>query len=313
TLSRAGLSKYNLGGDVPDLPGGRRVLVVGQVEDDASIRTGAGAIRTNAAQALGRTGTKEALQPLIRHLQDPDSRVSLAAATALGQLSFADAATPLFDAAHDENTYYRLRDVALEALVQINPPDINEKLFSLLDTHELPVRKAVVEVIQSLDSEDDVERLLDVADWHTSLVRPVRNALVRCGGEAVERVMIASVGHVRQWVRALAVEVLGEIQSRAATTHILPVLQDDVQEVRLLAVNALGEIGDKRAVPQLIATLKDPVWLVQVAASSALARIDSAEAREASDDWQRTQRGRPSPLDLDTDEPPPDVDLSDIL
>ncbi|MEO0938953.1 MAG: capsular polysaccharide biosynthesis protein [Pseudomonadota bacterium] len=49
TLTQAGLSKYNLGGDVPDLPAGRRVLVVGQVEDDASIRTGAGAIRTNAA------------------------------------------------------------------------------------------------------------------------------------------------------------------------------------------------------------------------------------------------------------------------
>lgn len=43
-----GLSKYNLGGGVPDLPAGRRVLVPGQVEDDASIRLGAGAVRTNA-------------------------------------------------------------------------------------------------------------------------------------------------------------------------------------------------------------------------------------------------------------------------
>ncbi len=41
------LSKYNLGGDLPDLPEGRRILVPGQVEDDASILTGAGAIRDN--------------------------------------------------------------------------------------------------------------------------------------------------------------------------------------------------------------------------------------------------------------------------
>ncbi|APX12346.1 capsular polysaccharide biosynthesis protein [Tateyamaria omphalii] len=48
-LTAAGLSKYNLSGDTPDLPMGQRVLVVGQVEDDASIRLGAGEVRTNRA------------------------------------------------------------------------------------------------------------------------------------------------------------------------------------------------------------------------------------------------------------------------
>ncbi len=46
-LTEAGLSKYNLGGAMPDIPAGRRILVPGQVEDDASIRTGTDAIRTN--------------------------------------------------------------------------------------------------------------------------------------------------------------------------------------------------------------------------------------------------------------------------
>ncbi len=45
-----GLSKYNLGGsDLPDIPKGRRILVPGQVEDDASILLGAGVIQTNLA------------------------------------------------------------------------------------------------------------------------------------------------------------------------------------------------------------------------------------------------------------------------
>lgn len=43
------LSKYNLGGAVPDLPPGLRILVPGQVEDDASIRKGAGTETTNLA------------------------------------------------------------------------------------------------------------------------------------------------------------------------------------------------------------------------------------------------------------------------
>lgn len=46
-LVARGVSKYNLGGALPDLPAGRRILVPGQVEDDASIRCGAGEVRTN--------------------------------------------------------------------------------------------------------------------------------------------------------------------------------------------------------------------------------------------------------------------------
>lgn len=48
-IRAARLSKYNLGGGVPDLPDGHRILVPGQVEDDASIRSGAGDVATNAA------------------------------------------------------------------------------------------------------------------------------------------------------------------------------------------------------------------------------------------------------------------------
>jgi len=48
SLIRARLSKYNLGGAGPKaLPEGARVLVPGQVEDDASVRLGGGAIGTN--------------------------------------------------------------------------------------------------------------------------------------------------------------------------------------------------------------------------------------------------------------------------
>lgn len=48
-LAAAGVTKYNLGGAAPDVPPGHRILVPGQVEDDASIRLGTGTIRTNLA------------------------------------------------------------------------------------------------------------------------------------------------------------------------------------------------------------------------------------------------------------------------
>ena len=49
-IRAAGLSKYNLDANaLPAFPQGRRILVPGQVEDDASIRLGADQVRTNAA------------------------------------------------------------------------------------------------------------------------------------------------------------------------------------------------------------------------------------------------------------------------
>ncbi len=54
TLNASGLTKYNLPGAAPGtLPQGRRILVVGQVEDDASIRLGCTEVNTNAG-LLGR-------------------------------------------------------------------------------------------------------------------------------------------------------------------------------------------------------------------------------------------------------------------
>ena len=49
-ITRKGLSKYNLSGQSPELATDRpNILVVGQVEDDASVLLGAGEIRTNRA------------------------------------------------------------------------------------------------------------------------------------------------------------------------------------------------------------------------------------------------------------------------
>ncbi len=49
-LTKQGLTKYNTGSErMPELPEGRRILVVGQVEDDASVELGCPGARTNAA------------------------------------------------------------------------------------------------------------------------------------------------------------------------------------------------------------------------------------------------------------------------
>ncbi|MDU8943444.1 capsular polysaccharide biosynthesis protein [Ovoidimarina sediminis] len=46
-IRETGVTKYNTGGAMPDLPEGRHILVPGQVEDDASLVTAGGEVRRN--------------------------------------------------------------------------------------------------------------------------------------------------------------------------------------------------------------------------------------------------------------------------
>ena len=75
-LVRFGLSKYNLDAEaVPDLPKGRRILVPGQVEDDASVRLGAGKEHGNAA-LLARVRAENP-DAIVIYKPHPDVEVGL--------------------------------------------------------------------------------------------------------------------------------------------------------------------------------------------------------------------------------------------
>lgn len=74
-LVAGGVTKYNLSGARPDLPTGHRILVPGQVEDDASLRLGGGEVRTN----LGLLQVVRAVHPeaVIVYKPHPDVEAGL--------------------------------------------------------------------------------------------------------------------------------------------------------------------------------------------------------------------------------------------
>ncbi|MGR3539878.1 MAG: capsular polysaccharide export protein, LipB/KpsS family, partial [Hasllibacter sp.] len=74
-IRKGGVAKYNLGGAVPDLPAGRKVLVPGQVEDDASIRLGAGEVRTNRALLAAARAARPGCAILYKPHPDVEARL----------------------------------------------------------------------------------------------------------------------------------------------------------------------------------------------------------------------------------------------
>lgn len=126
-LRAQGVTKYNLSGPLPAIPrDGRRVILVpGQVEDDASIRLGAGAERTNLA--LLTRARAENPDALIVWKPHPDvtaglrpGRVAADALRGLADLTAADApAAALIDAADEIWTI--TSTLGFEALVRGKP------------------------------------------------------------------------------------------------------------------------------------------------------------------------------------------------
>ncbi|GHF63707.1 capsular polysaccharide biosynthesis protein [Seohaeicola zhoushanensis] len=118
-VTRKGLSKYNLGGDLPPLPAGHKVLVPGQVEDDASVLTGACGARTNLdLLKAARQGRPDAI---IVYKPHPDVEAGLRAgaidATGLADV-LATGADPaaLLDTVHEVWTMTSL--IGFEALLR---------------------------------------------------------------------------------------------------------------------------------------------------------------------------------------------------
>ncbi|MBW7922413.1 MAG: capsular polysaccharide biosynthesis protein [Rubellimicrobium sp.] len=94
-----GVTKYNQGGaGLPDgLPAGRRILVPGQVEDDASIRLGAGDIRTNRALLLAARAVNP--RAVILYKPHPDTEAGLRPGALPDAAELADAVLPGTDPA----------------------------------------------------------------------------------------------------------------------------------------------------------------------------------------------------------------------
>ena len=126
TICDLGLSKYNLGrSDLPDLPKGRRILVPGQVEDDASIRLGCDDLRTN----LGLLQRTRADNPdaVVIYKPHPDVEAGLrpgklSAATALAQADIvADNADPVALIAAVDEVWTLTSLLGFEALLRGTP------------------------------------------------------------------------------------------------------------------------------------------------------------------------------------------------
>lgn len=242
------------------------------------------ALRSAAAQALGKIGAPAAVETLSGALDDDDVQVRQHATVGLGQIGPpAQVATAKLIAAISDPD---LRPLAREALVQIGSSTSGLLTESL---HDKKIRLDVSVVLREVDPATATQLGLDhpsAADLSSLRMvlydesRPLSErsdaavSLVSLGDDGVavlvrafEQPTIARIAasafskadstvvpalvevftHQRPQVRTAAADALGHIGPTAsdAATHLIHLLKDQDRNVRYSAVRALHEFGQK--------------------------------------------------------------------
>ena len=220
----------------------------------ATALTGASSlVRSSAAEALGRIGSRQAVGPLIAAFKsEPVPRrparrsgtkarldVHTAAATALAQIG-APAAEPLTAALEqlDDGQRRSARDV----LVKIGSSAVGPLIVAL---QESDAKVLAAEALGRIGDTRAAEPLIAaVADGHSPVRLAATKALGRIGDERAVPPLVALLGARRGDERRAAIDALGQIgDARAAEPLVAVLVESSSQQLRQAAAKALAKLG----------------------------------------------------------------------
>ncbi len=232
-------------------------------------------VRVRAAELLGPTQDRRAVDELLLALThaDPDTRV--AAAVALGEHGKTSRIVgPLVEAFHDSDA--RVRTTAALALSRFDvlsgsvPPDrLRSVLEHLLRHPDIEARRRVVLMLGRSRGPESVDLLLLAArDREASVRAETIVALSRFRDPRIEPVLRVALTDAEEMVRLRAVDAM----ERLGTPEPIPLaLKDPSPTVRVQAIKALRwtlAVASRAepVLPELLASLRDPAEAVRLEA-----------------------------------------------
>jgi HEAT repeat protein len=203
--------------------------------------------RADAAESLGLMRSREAVEPLVALLNDPEPEVRIRAARALGLIRGTTSIRPLVRALADPSRWSAIR--VAEILIGVGTEAADELLAAFESLPRLGRISAldVLGRIRSLRAVGLMKRCLDDPDAD---------------------------------LRARAAHGLGLIGDPGAAGDLIRALSDREWPVRAMAAKGLGRIGDPTAIPHLRQAMKDRQWWVRANSGEAL-RALGAVGRDA--------------------------------
>ncbi|MBZ0299542.1 MAG: HEAT repeat domain-containing protein, partial [Anaerolineae bacterium] len=190
-------------------------------------------MRRGAAWGLGRVQDRAALPGLVQALHDEDNLVSAEAATSLGQIKDEAGVTWLVETLQHAN--WRVRRAAAQALAMTGRPALSALTEALKNEHE-DVRRLAIEALKEINDPDITEILLEASYDESAEVRGAAiDALSGTQDEIiVERLIECLADNTRtRWNRNricdIAARVLAAIDMTEARNALEHWQKDEVQ------------------------------------------------------------------------------------
>lgn len=270
-------------------------------------------VRAYATTALGLTGDRRAVEPLL-HLLRADAvpaAVRLRAVEALGKLGDERAITPLIALLSGPQSFEDA--YAADALVALGAPSVLPLIAVLEDgEREQRIRVYAASTLGRLRDERAIAPLINVlldTNANSELRRVAATSLAKLDNVGACKPLLRVVMR-RDDVRAVRVWAIELVGGRHARVRGFAPLRDRVQAfqplldvvmntgddgaVRAAAVEALCDLVGERAITPLIGALDDAAPEVRVGAIQALGRCGDARALAALERMRRldvTERG----------------------
>ncbi len=194
----------------------------------------------DAAQALGRIGSLDAVLPLIPHTENRSKIARQNVAVALGCLADPRATEALINCLRDKKS--DVRADAAWALGRIRDTRAVEPLIICLGDKDTEVYRNAAASLAEIGDSRAVEPLIScLGDKDEFLRSSASDALARFGEQTV-RPLIRHLRERNKEFRAHAIWVLGEIRDPRAIEHLKPFLESKDAPVRASAEDALRKL-----------------------------------------------------------------------
>lgn len=250
-----------------------------------------GEVRTEAARALGRIGSRSAVEPLIRCFKaqgypeldhfagnigyGPWWEVQRQALAALGEIGDARAAQPVIEALADEDSE-DLQESAFRVLARLDSAGAKALLIGQLKTGGRLARRRAARALAALPElrgaragfpAEFVPPLLDALLDPDGAVRIEAARALAASGEATALVPLTLLlGDPQAEVRSELVSLLAAMSGERVLEQLHALLGEPDPALRRGVARVLGDIGDARSAVPLSALLetRDPDLLYEI-------------------------------------------------
>jgi HEAT repeat protein len=232
-------------------------------------------VRAATAKALGSFSDPRAISALIESLGDSSPQVRSNAAEAMGSYYRDPRVIPaLIKAADDKEVIVRVGTA--KAMAKVHDERIKSKLQKMIDDQNSDVRLTAAAALQHQEGDRMVfERMnVDVSDMVDSISQQMLEDKI------IDENDLDLMRNSNPRVRARLLELVGESNSDAAVSIILPGLKDINPAVRQTAIETLAHFGAP-VVDPLIQALGDDSRFVRTGIVDALAIIGDARSIDA--------------------------------